>query len=267
MAQQYAMSERHACRLVGVARSTKRYRACRKDQETELRQRIRALALSRPRFGYRRLGAMLAREGKTVNHKRMYRLYRLEGLAVRRRRRKRLARGAGTPLEKAQRSTERWSMDFVSDCTAGGRTIRMLTLVDDFTRECLAIEVDTSLGGERVRRVLENVVGKRGRPESIVVDNGPEFRGRALAAWSEQRRVRLQFIEPGKPTQNAFIESFNGRLREECLNANWFLSLADARRKIAAWQRDYNEERPHSSLGYVPPQVFAATQAISGAVQ
>jgi putative transposase len=158
-------------------------------------------------------------------------------------------------------------MDFVSDCTAGGRRIRMLTLVDDFTRECLAIEVDTSLGGERVRRVLDNVVRKRGRPERIVVDNGPEFRGRALAAWSEQQRVRLQFIEPGKPTQNAFIESFNGRLREECLNANWFLSLADARRKIAAWQRDYNEQRPHSSLGYVPPQVFAAAQAVSGALQ
>ena len=143
----------------------------------------------------------------------------------------------------------------------------MLTLVDDFTRECLAIEVDTSLGGERVRRVLDKVVGKRGRPESIVVDNGPEFRGRALGAWSELQRVRLHFIEPGKPTQNAFIESFNGRLREECLNANWFLSLADARRKIAAWQRDYNEDRPHSSLGYLPPQVFAATQVVSGALQ
>ena len=267
MAQQYAMSERHACRLVGVARSTKRYRPRLREAEGDLRQRIRMLALSRPRFGYRRLGVLLAREGTKVNHKRIYRLYRLEGLAVRRRCRKRLARGTGTPLGKAQRSNERWSMDFVSDCTAGGRRIRMLTLVDDFTRECLAIEVDTSLGGERVRRVLDNVVRKRGRPERIVVDNGPEFRGRALAAWSEQQRVRLQFIEPGKPTQNAFIESFNGRLREECLNANWFLSLADARRKIAAWQRDYNEQRPHSSLGYVPPQVFAAAQAVSGALQ
>ena len=267
MAQQYAMSERHACRLVGVARSTKRYRARGRDQETELRQRIRTLALSRPRFGYRRLGALLAREGKRVNHKRMYRLYRLEGLVVRRRRRKRLARGTGKPLGAAQRSNQRWSMDFVSDCTAGGRTIRMLTLVDEFTRECLAIEVDTSLSGQRVRRVLDNVVGKRGRPETIVVDNGPEFRGRAVGAWSELQRVRLHFIEPGKPTQNAFIESFNGRLREECLNANWFLSLADARRKIASWQRDYNEERPHSSLGYLPPQVFAATQVVSGALQ
>jgi putative transposase len=267
VARQYAMSERHACRLVGVARSTKRYRVRRKDQDGELRERMRALALMRPRFGYRRLGALLAREGRKANHKRIYRLYRLEGLVVRRRRRKRLVRGTGMPIGRPQRGNERWSMDFVSDCTAGGRTIRALTLVDDFTRECLAIEVDTSLGGTRVRRILENVTGKRGRPQSIVVDNGPEFRGRALAAWSEQQRVRLQFIEPGKPTQNAFIESFNGRLREECLNANWFLSLADARRKIAAWRQDYNEARPHSSLGYLPPQRFAEMIAASGALQ
>jgi len=130
-------------------------------------------------------------------------------------------------------------MDFVSDCTSSGQTIRALTLVDDYTRECLTIEVDTSLGSVPVRRILESVIGARGRPESIVVDNGLEFRGRALAAWSERHRVRLQFIEPGKPTQNAFIESFNGRLREECLNANWFVSVADARRKIEAWRRDY----------------------------
>jgi putative transposase len=151
-------------------------------------------------------------------------------------------------------------MDFVSDCTAAGRTIRALTLVDDYTRECLAIEVDTSLGGMRVRRVLERVLEKRGKPEVIVVDNGPEFRGRALAGWSEERRVRLQFIAPGKPMQNCFIESFNGRLREECLNANWFLTLADARRKIEAWREDYNEIRPHSSLGYLAPQQFARLQ-------
>jgi putative transposase len=222
-----------------------------------LRQRLRRLALERPRFGYRRLGVLLAREGVQANHKLVYRLYRLEGLMVRRKRRKRLVRGARISIQTPQRRDERWSMDFVSDCIAGGRPIRALTLVDDYSRECLAIEVDTSLGGVRVRRVLEQVIVERGRPEAIVVDNGPEFRGRVLAAWSEERRVRLEFIEPGKPSQNAFIESFNGRLREECLNANWFLSLADARRKITAWRKDYNEQRPHSSLGYLPPSQFA----------
>lgn len=262
MAQQYAMSERHACRLIGLARSTKRYRKRSSDADQELRQRLRTLALSRPRFGYRRLGVLLAREGRKANHKRIYRLYRLEGLMVRRRRRKRLVRGMDQPAVAPQRSNERWSMDFVSDCVAGGRTIRALTLVDDYTRECLAIEVDTSLGGMRVRRVLEAVIAKRGRPERIVVDNGPEFRGRAIAAWSEERQVRLQFIQPGKPVQNAFIESFNGRLREECLNANWFVNLADAKRKIEEWRTDYNEQRPHSSLGYLPPQQFA--QLLSG---
>lgn len=262
MAQQYAMSERHACRLIGLARSTKRYRKRSSDADQELRQRLRTLALSRLRFGYRRLGVLLAREGRKANHKRIYRLYRLEGLMVRRRRRKRLVRGMDQPAVAPQRSNERWSMDFVSDCVAGGRTIRALTLVDDYTRECLAIEVDTSLGGMRVRRVLEAVIAKRGRPERIVVDNGPEFRGRAIAAWSEERQVRLQFIQPGKPVQNAFIESFNGRLREECLNANWFVNLADAKRKIEEWRTDYNEQRPHSSLGYLPPQQFA--QLLSG---
>lgn len=262
MAQQYAMSERHACRLIGLARSTKRYQRRSSDADQVLRQRLRTLALSRPRFGYRRLGVLLAREGRKANHKRIYRLYRLEGLMVRRRRRKRLVRGMDQMAPAPQRNNERWSMDFVSDSLAGGRTIRALTLVDDYTRECLAIEVDTSLGGMRVRRVLEAVIAKRGRPERIVVDNGPEFRGRAVAAWSEERHVRLQFIQPGKPVQNAFIESFNGRLREECLNANWFVNLADAKRKIEQWRTDYNEQRPHSSLGYLPPQQFA--QLLSG---
>jgi len=196
VAKQHTSSERHACRLIGIARSTKRYRSRRKEREMSLRQRLRSLALERPRFGYRRLGALLAQEGQKANHKCVYRLYRAEGLVVRRRR-KRLARGTGPPAALPQRSNQRWSMDFVSDCTAGGRTIRALTLVDDYTRECLAIEVDTSLGGVRVRRVLESVLEKRSKPEAIVVDNGPEFRGRALAGWSEERRVRLQFGESG----------------------------------------------------------------------
>ena len=206
MSKQYTMSERHACRLIGIARSTKRYRCRRKEREMSLRQRLRSLALERPRFGYRRLGALLARKGEKANHKCVYRLYRAEGLMVRRRRRRRLARGTGIRAAVPQRSNQRWSMDFVSDCTAGGRIIRALTLVDDYTRECLAIEVDTSLGGERVRRVLEAVLEKRGKPEAIVLDNGPEFRSRVLAGWSEERRVQLQFIDPGKPMQNCFTE-------------------------------------------------------------
>src|SRR5437870_3141378 len=169
-------------------------------------------------------------------------------------------RGAVTS-PAATRPNERWSMDFVSDCVATGRVIRMLTIVDGCTRECPAIEVDTSLGGLRVRRVLDRIASERGLPEAIVLDNGPEFRSRALGAWSEERGVRLEFIQPGKPVQNAYVESFNGRLRDECLNANWFTSLSDARRKIEAWRQDYNQQRPHSSLDYVPPAEFARTRA------
>jgi len=209
------------------------------------------------RFGYRRLTAMLVREGITANHKRVYRLYREEGLAMRIRARRRI-RWHGPVISPAASSpNERWSMDFLSDCVSSGRVIRMLTVVDDCTRECPAIEVDTSLGGVRVRRVLDRIASERGLPEAIVLDNGPEFRGRALAAWSEERRVRLEFIQPGKPVQNAYAESFNGRLRDECLNANWFTSLSDARRKIESWRQDYNQERPHSSLNYLPPAEFA----------
>jgi putative transposase len=152
-------------------------------------------------------------------------------------------------------------MDFVSDCVNSGKVIRMLTIVDDCTRECPVIEIDTSLGGWRVRRVLDRIASERGLPEAIVLDNGPEFRGRALAAWSEERGVRLEFIQPGKPAQNAYIESFNGRLRDECLNANWFTSLSDARRKVETWRLDYNQQRPHSSLDYLSPAEFARKAA------
>jgi putative transposase len=252
------MSERHACRLVELARSTHRYRSCRAERDEALRTRLKELAAQRMRFGYRRLTAMLARQGTPANHKRVYRLYCEEGLAMRIRQRRRI-RWSGTAVQPAaERPNQRWSMDFVSDSISSGKVIRMLTLVDDYTRECLSIEVDTSLGGLRVRRMLDRVAAERGLPEAIVLDNGPEFRGRALAAWSEERGVRLEFIQPGKPVQNAYVESFNGRLRDECLNANWFTSLSDARRKIEAWRVDYNQERPHSSLDYLPPAEFAA---------
>jgi putative transposase len=254
---QYEMSERHACRLMGLGRSTHRYRAQKAERDRELRTRLKELAAQRMRFGYRRLTAMLLREGMVANHKRVYRLYREEGLAMRIRQRRRI-RWNGVATRKAvTRANERWSMDFVSDCVSTGKVIRMLTIVDDCTRECPAIEVDTSLGGLRVRRVLDRIALQRGLPSAIVVDNGPEFRGRALAAWSAERGVTLQFIQPGKPVQNAYVESFNGRLRDECLNANWFTSLSDARRKIETWRQDYNEQRPHSSLNYLPPAEFA----------
>jgi putative transposase len=257
---EYQVSERHACRLVGLGRSTYRYRMRKAVRDSALRARLKELAARRMRFGYRRLTAMLAREGISANHKHVYRLYREEGLAMRIRHRRRIRWSGAVSSPGASRPNERWSMDFVSDCVSTGRVIRMLTVVDDCTRECPAIEVDTSLGGLRVRRVLERIASERGLPEAIVLDNGPEFRGRALAAWSEERGVRLEFIQPGKPAQNAYAESFNGRLRDECLNANWFTSVNDARRKIEAWRQDYNQERPHSSLGYLPPAEFALTQ-------
>jgi putative transposase len=254
------ISERHACRLMGLRRSTHRYRARKAEHDAALRTRLKELAAQRMRFGYRRLTAMLVREGMSANHKRVYRLYREEGLAMRIRQRRGIRWSGAVVKPAASQPNQRWSMDFVSDCVSTGKVIRMLTIVDDCTRECPAIEVDTSLGGLRVRRVLDRIASERGLPEAIVVDNGPEFRGRVLTAWSEERGVRLEFIQPGKPVQNAYIESFNGRLRDECLNANWFTSLRDARRKVESWRQDYNQQRPHSSLDYLPPAEFARKQ-------
>lgn len=258
--KQYEMSERHACRLLEISRSSYRYRAQNPERDEELRTRLKELAAKRMRFGYRRLTAMLAREGMRVNHKRIYRLYREERLAMRIRQRRRIRWNGQVVRPAAMRANQRWSIDFVSDCVSGGKVIRILTPVDDYTRECPAMEVDTCLGGLRVRRVLDGVVAQRGLPEAIVLDNGPEFRSRAVIAWSEERGVRLEYIQPGKPVQNAYVESFNGRLRDECLNANWFTSLKDARQRIESWREDYNQHRPHSSLNYLPPVEFAFRQ-------
>jgi putative transposase len=255
----YAMSERHACRLLNLARSTHRYQPHPNGRNDALRQRLRELAEKRPRFGYRRLHALLRREDWPVNHKRIHRLYREERLSLRRRRRKHWIRTGRLPLATPIRANERWSMDFVSDCVATGQTVRVLNIVDDHTRESLAVEVDTSLAAARVLRALERTIEERGKPAVIVCDNGPEFRGRALQTWTEQRNIRLAFIEPGKPIQNAFVESFNGRMRDECLNANWFLNVADARHRILAWRQDYNQQRPHSALGYRTPCEYAAS--------
>ena len=250
------MSERRACELLEVARSTLRYLS-HPLEVPEVRERLRTLAAQRPRFGYRRLHIFLRREGWSVNHKRVYRLYREEGLTVRRRRRTRRAQAPRTPLPEPSGPTVRWSMDFMADTLREGRRFRTFNVVDDFTRECLAIEVDFSLPAARVVRVLERIAAQRGLPQVLVSDNGPEFTSRAMDAWAFRSGVRQHFIEPGKPVQNAFVESFNGKCRDECLDPHWFSSLGDARWTIEAWRKDYNAVRPHSSLGGLAPEEFA----------
>ena len=249
------VSQRRACRALGFARSTQRYRS-RRPPRPELRQRLQTLALLKPRWGYRRLHWLLRREGWTVNRKCVQRVYREEGLGVQHRPRKRVST-VRVPRETPTRPNERWSMDFVRDALGDGRAFRALTIVDDCTRECVAIEVDTSLPALRVVAVLERLASPRGLPAAIVLDNGPEFAGQVLDQWAHRRGVALLFIQPGKPVQNAFAESFNGRLRDECLNATWFWTLAEARSTIEQWRIEYNEARPHSGLADVPPAVFA----------
>jgi putative transposase len=249
------LSERRACRLVTISASSLRYR-CRRAVIPDLRDRLLALARERPRYGYRRLCLLLRREGYEVNHKRIHRLYRSEGLMVRRRLRKRIAAGKRVPLPAPFRANERWSLDFVSDQLADGRVFRTLNIVDDFTRECLAIEVDTSLTGLRVVRVLERLCTEHGRPRAVVMDNGPELTSKALDAWAYRNAIELRFIQPGKPYQNAYVESFNGKFRDECLSEHWFASLDEARRVIEEWREDYNQVRPHSSLGDLTPEEF-----------
>jgi len=261
--QEYRVSERRACELIGVARSTCRYQR-KEDADRDLRAALRTLALERPRFGYRRLKVLLGRRGWSVNRKRVYRLYREEGLAVRRRKRKRVA-VERTPLRLPGRVDEVWTMDFTHDALSGGRKFRTLNLMDGYTREALAIEVDTSLPGARVVRVLERLRERRGVPERIQVDNGPEFISQVVDQWAYDRGVTLNFIRPGKPTDNGHIESFNGKFRDECLNQYWFVNLVEARERIEAWRQDYNQERPHSSLGYQTPAQFAAQAAARGA--
>ena len=258
------LSERHACGLVGMHRGSWRYRR-REPNQAALRARLREIAAERLRFGYRRLHAWLRRETQAdgtpkwvVNHKRVYRLYREEGLAMRVRKRQRFRAEARIPLQPPARANQMWTMDFIQDSLANGRPFRTLNLMDGYTREAPAIEVDTSLPGTRVVGVLEEAAQQRGYPEVLRVDNGPEFISRAVDQWALAHGVRLHFIDPGQPTQNGFIESFNGKFRDECLNQNWFVSLNDARRIIEAWRVDYNTVRPHSRLGYRTPAEFAA---------
>jgi putative transposase len=265
--EEAGLSERHACGLMGMHRESCRYRQRRRNDAT-LRARLRELAAERPRFGYRRLYIFLRRERTEsgeprwpVNHKRVYRLYREEGLAMRCRKRKRFRAEARVPLVLPRAADEVWTMDYTHDELSNGRKFRTLNLMDGYTREALAIEVDTSLPGLRVVRVLEQLRERRKAPAAIQVDHGTEFTSRVVDQWAYQNHVALHFIEPGKPTQNAFIESFNGKFRDECLNQNWFVNLKDAREMIEAWRVDYNTVRPHSSLGYLTPEEFAASAA------
>ncbi len=256
MVSEHGLSQRRACRLAGLNLSTWQYKAT-KHPVADLRDRIIELAGERRRFGYRRLHILLRREGLIVNHKAVHRIYREEGLQVRKRKRKRIGAVDRQPIMLPEGINERWSMDFVSDGLSNGRRFRTLNIVDDFSRECPVIEVDTSLPGTRVVRVLERLSETRGLPKAIVVDNGPELISKVLDEWAYRNGVRLHFIEPGKPVQNAFVESFNGKFRDECLNEHWFTGLGDARQTIEAWRIDYNTRRPHSSLGYLTPVEYA----------
>jgi len=251
------VSERRACRVTKVNRGLYRYKF-QTDDQAFLRKRIKEIAAVRVRYGYRRIHVLLRREGWRINHKRVYRLYCEEGLHLRNKRPRRhvsAAHRVERPL--ASRPNESWSMDFVSDALFDGQRLRALTLIDNYTRESLAIEVDRGITGKQVVDVLERIADRRGLPERIFLDNGPEFISKALDLWAYENGVILDFSRPGKPTDNALIESFNGRLRDECLNVNWFLSLEDAKSKIEVWRLDYNDSRPHSSLGDQTPREFA----------
>ena len=252
----FQVNVRRACRLAGFSKSGWYKRSTARDQSA-LRLRIREIAHARPRFGYPRIHVMLRREGWRVNRKRVYRWYRLEGLQlrIRMRRRKHMCVHRGT-VPRATRTNERWSMDFVHDQLIDGRPIRMLTVVDQLSRQCPLIEVGLSFSGQKVAAVLERLVMDTGSPVSITVDHGTEFTSIALEEWAYRRGIKLDFTRPGKPTDNGHIESFNGRLRDECLNVNQFLSLEDAAEKIESWRLDYNERRPHSSLGHLTPSEF-----------
>ncbi|MGO7356760.1 IS3 family transposase (plasmid) [Rhizobium ruizarguesonis] len=254
----HEMSERRACKAIGFCRMTVRYET-RRDDDHEPRERMKALAHERRRFGYRRIHVLLRREGHLVNHKRLFRLYREEKLPVRKRGGRKRAIGTRAPMLVPMVANDRWSLDFVSDQLTDERRLRILTVVDDCTRECLALVDDTSLSGLRVARELDRIIEERGKPRMIVSDNGSEFTSNAILQWADRTKVDWHYIAPGKPIQNAFIESFNGRLRDEFLNETLFSSLAHARSALSNWRSDYNDQRPHSGLGWLTPAEFAQT--------
>ena len=253
----FQVSERRACRVIPIARATHRYQSQAKDQSA-LKIRLRDLAKSRIRYGYRRLHVLLQREGWHVHHKRVYRLYRQAGLSLRLEARKKRVSGLRGPKPVATRPNECWSMDFMADRLVNGRRFRVLTLVDNVSRVSPAIVADNRLTGERVVEVLEGLLATGQKPTMLSVDNGPEFISQALDAWAYRHRVQLEFSRPGKPTDNAFIEAFNSRFRDGCLNVHWFASLEEARTTIEAWRVDDNTERPHGALGQQTPAAFSA---------
>jgi len=258
MIEQLDISERRACRYAGLSRTSYREAPSMDGASQELSARIVELAHLRRRFGYRRIHDLLAREGREVNHKRVWRLYKLNELSVRKRRKARRVNLERMPLIASRHVNDTWSADFVMDALANSRRIKCLTVIDDFSRECIDIAIDYGMGGQYITRVLDQVGQFRGYPKAIRTDQGPEFTSRAFMAWAHARGVRHLINDAGKPTQNAYIESFNGKFRDECLNEQWFESLHQARHEIGHWRRDYNEVRPHSAIGRIPPAEFAA---------
>ena len=261
--EHFQMSERRACTVLAADRKMIRY-ASRRPPETELRERLRDLANERRRFGYRRLFILLRREGEPSGINRIYRLYREEGLGVRKRKGRKRAIGVRAPILVEARPNARWSLDFVHDQMANGRRFRILNVVDDVTHECLASIPDTSISGQRVARELTALIERRGRPGMIVSDNGTELTSHAIFAWTKDQRIEWHYIMPGKPMQNGYVESFNGKMRDELLNETLFFTLDQARQAVAEWIEDYNTERPHSSLAYETPAAYAAKFAATG---
>jgi putative transposase len=262
MVEEHQLSERRACSLVGLSRDSYR-NPPQSDQLTrDLGERIVDIAHVRRRFGYRRIHDLLRSEFPGVNHKRVYRLYKNANLAVRRRKKVKRPPNERVPLQIARKVNDVWSMDFVSDSLSNGRRIKCLTVADDFSHECVDIAVDFGISGQYVTRLLDQAAIFRGYPVAVRTDNGPEFTSRAFLAWTTLHGIRHILIQPGRPMQNGYIESFNGKFRDECLNEQWFQSLPQARDCIAEWRKDYNEVRPHSSLGRIPPAQFAQQQRI-----
>lgn len=259
MISNHSLSERNACRLAGVSRTAYRYQSVT-GKDDALRARLKVLASEQSAYGYLLLHGLLRAEGLVVNKKRTYRIYTEEGLQVRTKQRKKLTRPR-QPMEVPSACNQRWSMDFVSDQLSNGRRFRVLNVVDDYSREVIGQLTATSIGGNQVARFLNELIEVRGKPRKVICDNGPEFTSKALFFWSKDVRVALGFIQPGKPQQNAFVESLNGKFRNECLNRHWFRTIEEAAEKIKQWREHYNHIRPHSSLGYIPPVVFAKQAA------
>lgn len=261
LCKQHGVSQRRACDVMDVDRSSVRYKSVRPD-DAQLREAMRRVAAERRRFAYRRIHVMLERQGIFMNQKKLRRLYREEKLQVRKRGGRKRALGTRRPMVLPNGTNERWSLDFVSDAFTDGRRFRVLAVIDDFSRECLTLIADTSLSGQRMTRELDAIIKRRGKPKTIVSDNGTEMTSMAVLKWCQEMGIEWHYIAPGKPMQNGFVESFNGSFRDECLNETLFSSLPQARQQISKWKEDYNKQRPHSSLGNTTPYEFATKMAL-----